>query len=151
MNGIDQGFVANSAERLRALPPDRKPKWGKLTAPELVPHLIGAFKSSMGELPPTKFIGNWFTTTVLPPIVYTGWLMPPKNIKLLNEKGEAIPALSVPGSIEDLAAVMEEFIRGRDSGTLKTTAHPLFGDVGPEGWGKVHVVHMRHHFKQFGI
>ena len=151
MKGIDQEFVASSAGRLRALPADRKPKWGKLTAPELVPHLIGAFKSSMGEVSSGKFIGNWFTTTILPPIVYTGWLMPPKNLTLKSDQGEPLPAISIPGTIDDLVSVMEEFIRARDNGSLNTSRHPVFGDIGPVGWGKVHVVHMRHHFKQFGI
>lgn len=151
MKGIDRGFVKASKERLCALPLDRKPQWGRLTAPELVPHLIGAFKASMGEVSSGKFIGNWFTTTILPPVIYTGWFMPPKNVSLKNDAGEALPAICVPGTVDDLVAVMDAFIRGRDDGTLKTGPHPVFGDIGPVGWGKVHVVHMRHHFKQFGI
>ncbi len=151
MKGIDLEFVDQCMTRITKLKPDAKPVWGKLKANELVPHLIGAFKTSMGDMPELGFIGNWFTTTVLPPIIYLGFVGPPKNLKSRDKNGAITPAVSYPGDANDLAACMRDYIRRRDDGTMKATRHPLFGDIGPEGWGKIHVLHCKHHFKQFQI
>jgi hypothetical protein len=151
MKGIDLEFIDKCMTRLAKLKPDTKPAWGKLKADEMVPHLIGTLKSSMGDLPEQGFIGNWFTTTILPHIAYTGWVGPPKNLKSRDRSGAVTPAVMYPGNANDLASCMKDFIQRRDAGTMKTTRHPLFGDIGPEGWGKIHVAHCKHHFKQFQI
>ncbi len=152
MKGMDSAFIEDTIQRLRKLEPDRTPAWGKLTAAELVPHLIGVIHHSMGDLPPLKFTGNWFTSTILPHIVYTGMVPPPRNLKVKSTAGEELPALSSPGNLDTLRETMDRFVKGVETGSLKNTAvHPLFGDVGPQGWAKIHVVHFRHHFKQFGV
>ena len=34
---------------------------------------------------------------------------------------------------------------------LVTGLHPVFGDIGVDGWDRLHVRHFEHHFTQFGV
>jgi hypothetical protein len=75
----------------------------------------------------------------------------PKNVSLRDATGRPIPAIQCPGDLDTLSAAIQEFIERREAGTLETSTHPLFGDVGPDGWAVLHVQHIKHHLKQFGI
>ena len=153
MRGLDREQAAAFASRLEKLGEDSVRQWGELEHTELIPHLIGAFQYSMGQLErvETVFQGNWFTTNVLPHIVFTGFVSPPKNIKLRNQAGDELSAILVPGDLSDLKATMDEFITKVESGELCAESHMIFGDIGPKGWSKFHVIHLRHHTKQFGL
>ena len=140
-------FVARF-EKLRA---GTRPAWGKLTSEEVVPHLIAAVKMSMGDAPALPFIGNWVTTNVLWPVMRTGWFSIPKNLSIKGKDGKPLPAIQSPGDTSTLLEVIEEFLRRREAGTMKCARHPVFGDVGPDGWAVLHSMHIQHHLKQFGL
>ncbi len=151
MKGLTVEFSQSVCERLETLDPAATGAWGKMTGREVVPHLIGTFKTSMGQLPPTGFQGNWFTTTLLPPIVFTGLMLPPHNIKTLDREGKTVPAVSEPGDTTKLFSIMQEYIDTEAAAALQCSTHPLFGNIGPHGWSKIHVLHCKHHLKQFGL
>ena len=50
-----------------------------------------------------------------------------------------------------LAALLDEYLALVQSGELKTGLHPVFGDIGIDGWARVHVLHFEHHCRQFGL
>jgi hypothetical protein len=56
-----------------------------------------------------------------------------------------------PGNSQMLLNAMEMYLKGLEAGTIKAAPHPGFGDIGAEGWGKMHVVHTDHHLRQFGV
>ena len=152
MKGITPDLIEETARRLEALTPGAKPVWGKLTAEELVPHLIGTVRSSMSQIPGPAFMGNWVTTTLLPPIVFLGLVGPPKNLKSIDpETGKPGAAVSSPGGIDTLESVMHAFLEGEETGGFEASIHPLFGNIGATGWSKIHVLHTRHHLKQFRL
>mgnify|MGYP007073318757 FL=1 len=99
---LDTAFGAEVVQRCRALPNDRSPNWGVLRADELVPHLIGTVRYSMGELPEAGFYGNWFTQRILPTLVYTIGMGPPKNLESLDQAGNRVEAVSCPGDCDTL-------------------------------------------------
>src|SRR5438093_11972957 len=60
-------------KRVSRLTPDRKPVWGRFTAPEMVCHVSAGLRQALGELdagPPggpfAKFPMNWLGIHVLP-------------------------------------------------------------------------------------
>src|SRR5262245_44273176 len=60
-------------ERVSRLRPDRKPIWGRFTAPEMVCHLSADLRQALGEFdagPPTgrfaRFPFNWLAIHVIP-------------------------------------------------------------------------------------
>lgn len=151
MQKFDSAFAADVIERLGRLEPDAKPAWGRMKAEELIPHLLGTMQFSVGEGPNIPYGGNWVTENIVGPLLLNGILPMPKNVKFKDEEGEAAPALSSPGTLEDLKASMDEYISKAGGGGLATSWHTVFGDIGANGWAKMHVVHFRHHLKQFGI
>lgn len=150
MPELTRPIASEIAGRLEKLSPNTKPLWGNLTAPELIQHLIGTFKQSTGEITDLPFVGNWAFEYVVGPLALAGFLPIPKNLKI-KANGKSFPAVNRPGDLNDLRGCMEAYIAGVENGTMKTSYHPYFGDIGSKGWSKMHVKHMRHHLKQFGL
>lgn len=148
---LDAEFGAEVVRRCGALPTDRAPRWGVLRADELVPHLIGTVRYSMGQLPESGFYGNWFTQRLLPPLVYTIGMGPPKNLKSLDKDGNRVEAISCPGDSDTLQEAIDEFLAGCEARSFTPGRHPFFGHIGFDGWRKIHVLHFKHHFKQFDL
>ena len=73
---MDRAYVRSAVERLGKLTDDARPEWGQLTAPELVPHLIGSMDLSMNRHPePLEFSGNWFTVNVAFRVAMSGLMV----------------------------------------------------------------------------
>jgi len=53
--------------------------------------------------------------------------------------------------IETLHATMLDYLNLVQTGELQTEPHPLFGDIGVDGWAAVHVRHFEHHLRQFRL
>jgi hypothetical protein len=51
----------------------------------------------------------------------------------------------------ELVTEMKAFGEAYRAKTLPNIPHPFFGDFGPEGWAKLHVIHCDHHLRQFGV
>ena len=52
---------------------------------------------------------------------------------------------------ETLHAVLETYLELVQAGELVPRAHPVFGDIGVDGWANLHIAHFEHHLKQFGV
>lgn len=148
---LNRAQAAAFVARFEKLEPGTKAAWGKLTTETVIPHLIAAVKMSMGDAPALPFVGNWVTTTILWPLMRTGWFSIPKNITIKGGDGKPLPAILSPGDTTTLAETIEDFLRRREAGTMTCTVHPVFGDVGPDGWAVLHTMHIKHHLKQFGL
>ena len=144
---FDRDYADEIVRRLSALPPDRAPLWGKMSAADLVPHLTISMLYSMGRRGPRPFVGNWFTRRALAPLVLRGWVPLLKNVQL----GPAAPPESAHYSLHDLQAVLAEYLSAVETGALQPEPHQIFGDIGVDGWASMHAQHFEHHFKQFGL
>lgn len=144
---FDRDYADEIVRRLSALPPDRAPLWGKMSATDLVPHLTTSMLYSMGRRGSRPFVGNWFTSRVLAPFVLRGWVPLLKNVQL----GPAASPDSAHYSLQDLQAVLAEYLSAVETGALQPEPHQIFGDIGVDGWASMHAQHFEHHFKQFGL
>lgn len=144
---FDRDFADEIVERLKALPPDRAPQWGTMTAADLVPHLAISMLYSMGRRGTRPFAGNWFTQRVIGPLVLKGWAPILKNVQL----GPAAPPDAAHYSLDDLRIILDDYLSAVETGALKTEPHQVFGDIGVDGWARMHAQHFEHHFKQFGL
>lgn len=145
---FDRDFAQEMVDRLSKLPRDRPPRWGRMHAVELVPHLTHTLQYAMGRLGPLPFTGNWLTRRVVGPLVLNGTLPIPRNINLPQPHGAPEPD---SGSLETLHAVLEDYLASVETGALRPPHHALFGDIGVDGWARLHVRHFEHHLKQFGL
>ena len=149
MRTFDHDYVNEVIGRLDRLKPDAKPRWGVMSPGQMIGHLIFWMRYSMGKGPEYRFAGNWFTMRVVSPLMLNGWLPVPRNLKGI----QSVPPLPdpPPGDSETLHAVLETYLNLVQSGELDPRRHPAFGDIGVDGWAKMHMVHFEHHLKQFGV
>ena len=151
MPELTKAHVDEIIEKLDSLPDDAEPNWGKLDKAGLIEHMLWAVNASMNPDAPVKFVGNFVTTKVVGPLILNQLIPFPKNVKLPAKDGAPPVVTRTEGDIADLKAAYESFLSAREGGSLKTPPHPVFGDIGPKGWAKMHVAHANHHFKQFGL
>ena len=145
MRHFDHDYVAGVIQRLGAIKPEAKPAWGKLTRPELIQHFGDSVRYSMGRAGTVRDQSNWIMRTIVAPLILNGIIRIPKNVKA--------PAHSMRPARDDLEtlhAVLDEYLGLVQAGEFEPPLHPLFGDIGVDGWAKMHLVHFEHHFRQFG-
>ena len=120
-----------------------------MTPGQMIGHLAFWVRYAMGRGPEVPFFGNWLTVRVVAPLIMNGWLPIPRNLKAPKTKS-AVPD-TAPADTETLHAVLETYLQYVQAGEFVPRTHPAFGDIGVDGWAKVHVRHFEHHLKQFGV
>ena len=136
--------------RLRAVRRDSAPRWGRMTAHQMVCHLADSFRMASGEKPvrsDTNLLkGTMLKWAVLylplpwPPGIPTSWE--------LDQEREGTPPDDFEADVARLEALM-------DAVTAPTRApapprHPIFGAMSHAAWLRWGYLHMAHHLRQFG-
>ncbi len=146
MRALDHDYVNELVARLGTLHPEMRAAWGAMSSEQMVGHLTAAVRYSMGRGPKLPFVGSWFTRRLVWPLVSAGILRIPRNVKAPNPGG-SLPT----GDVETLHAVLEEYLNLVQSDEFQPARHPFFGNIGVDGWARMHVLHFEHHMKQFGL
>src|SRR5688572_11779548 len=133
-------------DRLGALRPDTKRRWGTMTAPQMLAHLADALRMAIGDLPcqPKKVPLRYPPLKQL--IVY--WLPWPEGAPTAPELISRIPA-SWTVEVADLASLLERMSRHPREAAFPE--HPAFGRLSRRAWGVLVYRHMDHHLRQFGV
>ena len=138
---------------LKKLPADATGKWGKMNGQQMVEHVSVFFKISAGKL---HF-----------PLLSPAEHLPKLKAFLLNEKefrentkaplavlgDEPLPVrhenkeAALSGLQRSITAFTDYFREDK----IKTTTHPVFGDLNFDEWVLLHYKHVIHHLKQFGL
>ncbi len=147
---FDHDYVAESMERLSALPADAKPAWGRMTPAELPSHLAGLVLYSMGRNGSIQVRSNWVQRNVLKHLLIAGLMRIPKNIKASDKVAEYI-APPKTYDVESLHALLEEYLGLILADDLEPPPHPVLGPFTVDEWASFHCRHFEHHFRQFGI
>jgi hypothetical protein len=142
---LDHDYVERLIKSLGRIKPEARPAWGKLTPAGMVQHLADTIRYSMGRAGDLPNASTWLSRRIAAPLILHGILRIPKNIKGFD--------YSVPmpaADIESLHAVLDEYLALVQAGELDPKPHPFFGDIGVDGWARLHVIHFEHHLRQFG-
>lgn len=102
----------------------------------------------MGKEPGLLFTGNWLTTYVVAPLVLNGWLPVPRYI--ISPCARPPAPAAAPDDTETLHAVLEAYLDCVHTGDIEPNRHPILGDIGIDGWDKMHVFLFEHHLARFG-
>jgi hypothetical protein len=139
-------------ERLRRLSPASEPLWGRLSAPQMLAHLVDAARLGLGQSEPpaqgrgvARLLGH-------PPLKQLFvYLLP------FPRHAPRVPALFVttPGVWADDVATLERLTerlaeRAGERGA-HWPRHPYFGRMSRRAWGVLGWKHMDHHLRQFGV
>jgi oxepin-CoA hydrolase/3-oxo-5,6-dehydrosuberyl-CoA semialdehyde dehydrogenase len=138
-------------EALAALQEGSQPKWGAMTAQQMVEHLAWVFEVSTGQAHvecavPEARRERWKA------FLYDDAPMPRefRNPALVG----GLPSLRHPGLAEAKAALSVEVDRFLDQCRATPSAthiHPVFGPIATEEWARSHFKHAYHHLLQFGL
>ncbi|MFO7973323.1 MAG: DUF1569 domain-containing protein [Candidatus Hydrogenedentota bacterium] len=145
MHPFDHDYAEEVIERLGNIPPNAVPRWGRLTQEQLYGHLTSILQYSMGRNGKPLNHSTWFMRHIIRPLVLRGILPIPKNVKM--PEFEPIP----DGDLETLQAVLEEYLNLVQADELEPYPHVYFGELGVDGWARLHVIHFEHHLRQFGV
>jgi len=131
--------------RLHGIPAGTPPRWGVMSAPEMLCHLNDCLRHTLGEIQVPARGGMLRWPVIKPLMMY--WLPWPKG----RVKGSPELFRSLPGNwhadLASFAALLDRFVE--DKG-LSWPEHPAFGPMTHESWGRFAYRHFDHHLRQFG-
>ena len=127
-----------------ALTEGTKPRWGKLTAQTLIPHLIDPFQIALKERPLNFTINapKWFLKWL---VIYSPipW---PKGVKAPDDF-----LFSKPTSLAKDKSDLIEYLHKFNATDDFLIMHPVFGKMTKADWDALLFRHLKHHFTQFNL
>lgn len=142
----EPGARQELCERLDMLSPDARALWGRMTARQMLAHVVDALLMANGDLVPAE---------KKLPIRFT-------PLKQLIIYGPPFPRSS-PTAPELLTRQADDWdsectrfreiidILAKRPVHRKFPRHPAFGTLSRNAWGALGYKHVDHHFKQFGV
>ncbi len=132
--------------RLKRVDPERRPRWGRMTAQQMVVHLSQQMRHALGDEPVArrKSVLGW-------PIVRSAsiyWLPWPKGRIQAPPEALAGRPTTWEADVAGLEALVERFA-SRD-GQGEWPDHALFGPMSRKDWGVFCYRHFDYHLRQFG-
>jgi len=152
MKGIKtQGVVAELVGRASTLSPDARPRWGSLTARQMLCHVGDVVRLVVGEIPtrPPRPRSGLRPFQRFPLKHLFLYLLPwPHGVR-----GPKAAFTTQPTALdEDLKALESLLLRFQESEPKEEwPSHPIFGRMTTRDWSRVLYRHTDHHFRQFGI
>lgn len=135
--------------RINKLNGDEKPLWGKMTADQMMSHLVQAT-----ELPFVETVAdrsNLVSRIFIKPLILYVLTMP-KEVKVSPDLNQQENGRKPQGFDVDKAVLLNSIEK---LGTLPTDhkclAHPFFGKMTAKEWAIIAHKHIDHHLKQFGV
>ena len=144
---FDPADRAAILERIERLTADRRPTWGRFTAPEMVCHVTSGIRQGLGEVdlgPPvgpfTRWPVNWLLIHVVP------W---PKGKAKAPREMLATRPTTWAKDVATLVSAVERF--GHRGPTAPWPESKVFGRISGASWGVLQHKHLDHHLRQFGV
>ena len=146
-------ITKNCVSLFKNLSGDTRGKWGKMNAQQTVEHLAAFFNVSAGEI---KFD---LVTPVEHLPKYREFLFSDKEFRentkapasVIGEDALPLRYATIEAALEKLADSITAFENYFKEAPLKTTLHPVFGELNFEEWVLLHYKHVMHHARQFGL
>ena len=138
-------------EALAELKADAQPAWGRMSAQQMVEHLLWSVRGSTGS--------HVFA------VATPGHLLERAKRFLSHDRQtphdfmnplltEGLPPLEYPDLAAAVAALRTEVVRFLEMSEREPDAvrpHPIFGPLTPEEWERASYKHCHHHLVQFGL
>lgn len=133
-------------DRVQRLKPSRKPRWGTMSAVQMVAHLCDSLRMASGELDvaPKKVPFRYSPLKEL--VLYV--LPIPKGLPTAPELIARKPG-DWTEEVADLRDQLNGIVQRGDEAL--NPEHPAFGRLSARQWGVLIYRHMDHHLRQFGV
>jgi Protein of unknown function (DUF1569) len=138
---------------LKNLPATAVGKWGKMNGQQMVEHIAAFFNVSARKI---KFD---LVTPVEHLPKYKEFLLSDKEFRentqaptsVISEEAQPLRYTSMEDALANLQQSITAFQDYFKDDKLKTTLHPVFGELNFDEWVLLHYKHVTHHLRQFGL
>ena len=137
-------------DRLNALRPDARARWGLMTCPQMICHLSDTLKMRLGEKPVVR-VDNLFTRTIFKWLALYVPIPWPHGYPAPSELNQMSGGTPPQGFDRDLQELKDLFQRYTDEDPESTWNHPIFGTLSRADSLRYAYVHIDHHLRQFGV
>lgn len=139
-------------ERIHALTPDARRRWGTMTPHQMVCHLVDSTRVALG-IRKVQPLGNvlthtcLFRTMALAPLPWPRGIL--KTAPEINPQIAGTKPREFRSDISELVQLLEEFVREQQRTSWPD--HPILGRFSREDWGVQIYKHCDHHLTQFSV
>jgi hypothetical protein len=135
--------------RIRTVRPDSRPRWGRMSAHQMICHLADAFRMAAGKrvTPDT----NPFKQTIVKWVALRLPVRWPRGVQTspeIDQHGEGTRPVEFAADAAALVALMEELATRPQA--FDGRVHPVFGRMSRASWLRWAYLHTDHHLRQFG-
>ena len=142
---------AEVLRRLGLLRLDSPRTWGRMSAHQMVCHLIDSTLVALGELTVSRF-DTLFTRTVMKSIALRMPRPWPQGIRTSPEIDQVRGCGTRPaGFAADVSRLVHLTQRLAAEKSFAGRVHPIFGEMSAEDWLRWGYLHLDHHLRQFGV
>lgn len=146
-NFYDPDNYAALLARLDRLTPDAEPRWGKMTADQMLHHLNRAIGVGLGyyELADSSnFVTRSLVQFLILRVLRRFPISAPTPTTL-----EATETYDFAAEQAQLADILAKAYHTESDADWER--HPYFGRMSRRDWGQLIMLHCHHHFQQFGV
>ncbi len=139
----------NIRERLRRVTPESQRRWGRMTAHQMICHLVDSFRGVMGDLQVSRARGP----LPAPILRFVALRMPitwPHDAQTRPEIDQEIGGTRPSEFVVDVDALRLQIDRFIDNPQAISRSHPIFGPMTDWEWMRWGYLHLDHHLRQFG-
>ncbi len=141
---VDRDAILARIERLR---PDRRPRWGTMSASEMICHLADQLRIALGEIPAASIRSPLRLPGLKQFVLYVApW---PKARVAAPPESRTTRPQDWARDLDTLRDLVHRFA-ARDRRD-PTPPHPLFGQMSGRSWADFTRRHFDHHLRQFGV
>lgn len=136
-------------DRLASVRSDARPKWGTMSAHQMICHLSDALRSALSE----KYISpstTLFKRTILKPLAL--WVPVPwphgfKTRPEMDQQQSGTPPVNFASDLEELRILFQRFCTREG----EFAPHAMFGQMSKAERMRHAYLHFDHHLRQFGV
>jgi uncharacterized protein DUF1569 len=141
---------ADILRRVRDLRPETVPRWGRMSAPQMVCHLSDSFRMAMGEKPVSHATSLFHRTVVKWIALYVPLPWPPgiRTRPEVNQQAGGTKPAAFAADVAELEALLQRITA--ETRSFAWEPHPIFGRMSQRAWLRWGYLHMNHHLRQFG-
>ncbi|HKI44739.1 MAG TPA: DUF1569 domain-containing protein [Balneolales bacterium] len=142
---LDAGCRKDVLNRLSGLFPDDKPKWGTMSAPQMIAHVSMQMKCALGINHEKPLNPIWRFWPLKKLVIY---IVPWPHGLPTAESWKNPQRSDWNREMEQLQMLIREFPNKRSLD--EWGIHPILGQLNKKDWGRLSYRHINHHLRQFG-
>ncbi|MFM2135031.1 MAG: hypothetical protein RL021_431 [Bacteroidota bacterium] len=146
------GFISVTFfEKLKTVPADTAPLWGKMSVQQMVEHLSDSVRYANGKDVQTEIVTPVERLQAVRDFLYSEKDFRPntKNSKM-GEEPVPVRHPDLETAVGELADDVAAYAARFSTDPSHTERNPFFGDLDFEGWNRLLYKHFLHHLRQFG-